>query len=157
MPAGDLRFYRSSGDLPDTIIADVSGPFVHVDVDMGDGTAIGELSAGLKRYPVSPPAPPLVTIWSIAGHSSPLAIKAALLWAEHETWAHPEYGWLDVLDAGLRAIDPHAPYIGDPGEWDCSDFVTRFLIQAGVMLPLALENEPHLVTPSALATALGVR
>lgn len=158
MPPGDLRFYRSSGDLADTIIADVAGPFVHVELDMGDGTGIGELSGGLKRYPIATnPPPPLVTVWPIAGHTSLLAIKAALVWAEAAAAAHPGYGWLDVLDAGLHVIDPHAPFIGDPGEWDCSDFVTRFLIQAGVMLPLTLENEPHLVTPSELAKALGVR
>ena len=164
MTAGDLRFYRNSGGLVDTIIATTTGPFVHVDVDMGDGTVIGELSSGLQRYTPSV-RPALVAVYPTAQHTSDATLTAALVWAVAQLSAGehagrpPEYGWADILSAALHRIDAHAVYLGDAGEWDCSDFATRFALRAGLVLawtdPTAGDS-PRLVTPTQLAAALGI-
>ena len=166
MTAGDLRFYRSDGGLVDRIIAGATGPFVHVDVDAGDGTVIGELSSGLQRY--TPPARPSgsLAVYPTAQHVGTASLTLAMQWAISElvsaghNGTAPGYGWADILSAALHRIDAHAVYLGDPGEWDCSDFATRFALRAGLVLdwtdPTAGDS-PRLVTPTQLAAALGVK
>lgn len=158
--AGDLRFYHSDGSAVDTVIADATGgasAFVHVEIAMGDGTCIGELSPnGLQLYrcPVMPPG--RVALYTTSAHAGSAALVNALVWARSEVERRLGYGWEDIADAALHALDAQAPYIGHANAYDCSDFVTRFLLQASVPLPDALASEPHTVTPNALALALGV-
>lgn len=160
--AGDLRFYHSDGGAVDTVIAAATAPsdaahaFTHVEIALGDGTALGELLGGLQHYTPPDEPPGRVVIWPTSEHADSAALVNALVWARSEAAARLGYGWEDVASAGLRVLDPTAPFIAAPGAWDCSDFVTRFLLQAGVTLPDALASEPHTVTPEALARALGV-
>lgn len=160
---GDLRFYHGDGSPADTLIADATGgpsasqAYVHVEIDLGDGTSIGELLGGLQHYPTPDEPAGRVTLWPTSAHTDPATLAAALLWARDEATQRLGYGWEDIANAGLRVLAPGAPAIAEANAWDCSDFVTRFLLQARVALPFALASEPHCVTPEGLALALGVR
>ena len=155
MAAGDLRFYHSDGSPADAAIA-LTGPFVHVEIDCGDGTAIGELLGGLQHYAIPQEPPGRVVSCAIAPRTGATPLANALAWAQAEVARRLSYGWADVADAALALVDPGAPFVAQAGAYDCSDFCTRYLLHAGVPLPAGLAAEPHTVTPSALAAALGV-
>ena len=156
MSAGDLRFYHSDGSPADAAIA-LTGPFVHVEIDLGDGTAIGELLTGLQHYALPSEPPGRVVAFPTSDHTGAAPLANALAWAQAEAAQHLGYGWADVADAALAFLDPGAPFVAQARAYDCSDFCTRFLLHAGVPLPAAIASEPHTVTPSALAAALGVK
>lgn len=159
MATGDLRFYHSSGSPADEVIAAVSGWAVHVDIELGDGSVLGELASGLTRSPMPQLPAGRVVVYPTAQHTSPDQLAEALNWAIEQLSSATEragYGWEDIADAGLHAVDPAAPFIGQAGAYDCSDFATRFCVLAGLALPAQLAQEPHTVTPSMLAAALGV-
>lgn len=158
MATGDLRFYHSSGSPADEVIAAASGWAVHVDIELGDGSLVGELSSGLTRY-AAPQGLPAgrVVVYPTAAHTTDTRLVCALNWAIGELSAAHGYGWLDIADAAAHAVDPDTAFLlAESGAWDCSDFATRFCEQAGIPLPDALVQEPHAVTPTQLATALGL-
>lgn len=159
MATGDLRFYHSSGSPADDVIAATSGWAVHVDIELGDGSLLGELSGGLARY-AAPEGVPAgrVVIYPTAQHTTPSRLALALNWAIGQLAGQRGYGWADIADAGLHMLAPGEPFLlAGEGQWDCSDFATRFCVQAGIPLPDALAQEPHSVTPTQLAAALGLR
>ena len=159
MATGDLRFYRAGDSIADRIVS-TTGPFVHVDIETADGTVIGELSDGLHRY-AAPPDGPRIVIYPIAEHASETGILRALDWALSQLDSGPGrsvpgYGWADIVDAAIYHLDTDFPVaVETPGRWDCSDFATRYLLMAGMLLP-GWANAPATVTPSQLAAALGI-
>ena len=154
---GDVRFYFSSGSIPDeAIVAATGGPFVHVDIDIGDGECVGALSQGIVKASINPEAK--VAIWRAQ------AVLARQDLTNAETWALAQvghaYGWLDLANTGVADIfrrvtgQTFAPYVGVKGAWDCSAFATKFLQIADYF---AVGNlTPAQTSPVDLANALGV-
>lgn len=151
---GDVRFYYSSGSIPDeAILAATGGPFVHVDMDVGNGECVGALSQGIVRTAINPDT--MVEVYHLSAGEN---IQHAVAWALAQV-GHA-YGWFDLANAGVADIfsrithEPFLPYVGIKGAWDCSDFALRYLEVAGhfFMQPLV----PAQTSPSDLARALGV-
>lgn len=172
MARGDLLFYRTQGTVLDDVIrAATGGPFVHVEVDAGDGTSYGAQSSGIGHYRRLSGAH--LAAWPTSAHVSPIALNRLLAWAAMQV-GRP-YGWLDCLDGGLhdvvtglptalplglpdllRGVLVAAPILTIPGAWDCSSFAVRCLTVAGYTLPEGMSQTPDDVTPEALARVLGV-
>jgi hypothetical protein len=148
---GDLILYESTGSWGDRLIALAThGRFTHVEIDLGDGTSVGAQDNGIGIHPY------------IAGRGSvafsPKASKEdreyGLKWALKQVGR--EYGWTDIVSNGLKLVG--IPFdIGEKDHWDCSDFATRYLIEARAADPLGDQaNESGLVSPNDLARAFGV-
>lgn len=159
MAKGDFVLYRGSSRDPfEAIIMEFThGPFCHVELDMGDGNFLGEHSTGLTLHPDD-------TGRSIVFVTPKGDITAGLAWADamwQEAKKDPSshvYSWTDIVMDGLRAIGIGL-VLGQPkGEWDCSDFITRYLIVAGAAGPLgALAKDPSTVSPNDLARAFNIK
>lgn len=146
---GDICFY-TPGDFTGHIIAAASkGRFSHVAVDQGDGTVIAADFQGVNRYKrddarITAVAPP-------PGSD----IERGIRWLDQQVGLG--YGFLDVLDAFFRLTIKTTFFVGRARSYDCSDLVTRYLIECGQadwLGPLA--QEPHLVTPNDLARRFGL-
>lgn len=143
---GDVLFYMGK---PDSIICDLirwrtAGPFVHVEVDMGDGTAIGALTKGVSRHPLIPTA----YIFKTSQKTDDSNIEQGLRFLVSEV--NSEYGWNDILDAVLpswwRLI------VKDKDAFDCSHLVAKYLIIANaVKFPQFVIDRIQSVSPNDLA------
>jgi hypothetical protein len=162
---GDFVLYeKKPNDLADAVVSWGSGggKFVHVEIDLGDGTFIGEHGKGLISHPrdagrgavfVSPKS------------NSATGIEKGLAWvqfvkAEQEKShgeAH-EYGWLDIAADAFKTLGVTV-ILRKEGEWDCSHFVALYLRVAGADAPLValgLMKNPETISPNDLAKAFGV-
>lgn len=149
---GDIILYKSSGSVGDRIIASAThGPFVHCEIDLGNGKTIGARYDGIKVHPEF--------VGRGEARITPKAdkedIEFALAWAEKQVGK--KYGWLDIASNGLKIIG--IPFeLGKPDTWDCSDFCTRYLTIAHADGPLGdLAGDPGLVSPNDLARAFGAK
>lgn len=149
---GDIVLFKSSGSLFDRLIQwATKGPYVHVEIDLGDGKLIGAHNEGITvsqgnrgRHTVSfrPPA-------------SDLDLEYGCKWAELQ--AGKQYGWLDIISNGIKVLGIPLE-VGTPGRWDCSDYATRYLVVARADRPLGSKaNDPGLVSPNDIARAYGVK
>lgn len=146
--AGDLLLYVSDGSIPDRIVARVTdGPYVHVEVDMGDGTAIGALAAGVSRHPLVTPAGRVPMAPNLP------ELPAGLAWLAAQVTAHDEYGWADLADA-----IPNVPIlVSDPDGFDCSHLAAAFILHAGGAAWLGtFADAPGRVSPNDLARLAGL-
>lgn len=154
MAAGDVVLFGARrASLYDRLIAwRTGGPWVHVEVDLGDGTSVGALARGVVRHRL--PQGRRCVLVATSTHCDPARLPAAIAWLE----AHvgDAYGWDDIAAQALTLVFPRVPYLTQPLHMDCSDLTCRFLFAAGYPLPDALLDAPELVSPSSLARALGV-
>lgn len=151
---GDLIFYVAGPVWYERLIAHFThGPYCHVEVDMGDGTAIGAYRNGVRQRPI--PGDRLTVRFPLHA-SSPdrLADGLSFLTAE----IGKSYGWADIFNQVLKIL--RSPiFLSEPGEYDCSDLVTRYVCLCGGPVFAALGDraqEPHMVTPNDLARAAGL-
>lgn len=149
---GDVVLYESSGSLFDRMIETFThGRFTHGEIDLGGGKLIGahydgivvhEGTLGRNVAVFTPPA-------------SKTDIEYGLAWAVQQ--AGKQYGWADILSNGFLILGIPI-YLGEPGRWDCSDFVTRYLSVARAAGPLGKQvDEPGLISPNDIARAYGVK
>lgn len=147
---GDLLFYKGGGSIPDALIQwRTKGPFVHVEVDMGDGTAIGALSEkGVTKHPLRP-FPVFVHL-----KTTPKRIEEGITWLE----AHigDPYGWADILDQVITLFLPKGWVITQQHGFDCSDLVCRYIELAGGLDLSGLPDDPALISPNDLARKAGL-
>ncbi len=140
---GDLLFYQPHALIGHLIAKATNGPYCHVAIDQGDGTNLAADWSGIRIYtdPRTATATHLPTFADI---------EAGFAWLNQQVGR--KYGLLDVLDIGARLLLHSSFYVAQPGNYDCSDLATRYLIEAGLadwLGPLA--QEPHLVSPNDLA------
>lgn len=124
MQPGDLIFYPSQGRFYEDIIARVThGPYVHVAVVADTDTIIAAETWGIKRepYPVPSSAYPLTI--ATPRPSSKEAVDVAFAWLNRQVGR--QYGWVDILDQGLRLIGSPL-YLGQLHSLDCSDLAACF-------------------------------
>ena len=158
---GDVVLFRGSKSLPDWFIMTFTGgPFVHCEVDVGNGLWVGMSSAGMRRHTGDPRNTATIHPQSRFGQSG---IDVGLDWVDaryieavQNKEAH-EYGWWDIVSDGMKAIGLGFLTFGRKGEWNCSDFVTRYLVIAGAADPLGdLADNPGTVSPNDIARAFRV-
>lgn len=161
---GDFVLYeKKPHDLADWLVSwGTKGRFVHVEIDLGDGTFIGEHGKGLISHPQDAGRG---CIFVSPKSNSATGIEKGLAWvetvkAEQEAShgkAH-EYGWLDIVSDAFKTLGANV-ILGKPGEWDCSHFVALYLQIAGADAPLqsqGLMKHPETISPNDLARAFGV-
>lgn len=151
---GDLILYKSSGKWYERLITFATkGPFVHVGIVIDDTTVIAARSSGI-RYEQAPPDDSAHVTISLDGRTTQEGIERGLAWAVKQLG--DDYGWLDIVYQGVKLVWPGNPlrfYVA--GHMDCSEYATRYLLQAGVVLPPAFDDVAT-VTPSDIARWAGV-
>lgn len=143
---GDIVLVKSQGLWYQRIIEWAThGPYVHCEIDLGDGKFIGAHDAGITIIG-SATGPRYVYVTTSLNLDD---IEAGLRWAMmHEG---DRYGWSDIFDDANKVLGVPV-YLGIDHWMDCSDFVTRYLIAAKCAGPLgALADHPETVTPNDLA------
>lgn len=149
---GDVLFFKGGGGIADRLISwRTKGPFTHVEVDLGDGTAIGAVRRGVTRHPIILPNP---RITSFSPQTTRERIEAGIVFLQEAVGSH--YSWGDILNQVLTLL-PFAPVVlVERHAFDCSDLVGHYLEIAGGVDVDVLEQTPQLVTPNDLARAAGL-
>jgi hypothetical protein len=149
---GDVVLFKSDGSWSDKLIEwGTHGPYTHVGIDFGGGHYLWADRDGIKIHTGLGGR----KTWSFRPVALQVDLNAAIKWAGDQ--AGKEYGWADIASNGLKLIGLGFN-IGTPGHWDCSDFVTRYLIIAEAEAPLGvLANDPGLVSPNDIARAYGIK
>jgi hypothetical protein len=163
---GDFVLYRGSKTNPfeAAIMYFSKGPFCHTEIDMGDGTFIGEHGKGLTRHSSDRVGVLVSPFGRIITNQQDAGIEAGLAWVE-QMYAEDvknnethEYGWWDLISAAAKFVGLHIILRLKVGDWDCSDFVTRYLVVAGAAGPLGTAAEtPETVSPNDLGRAFNVK
>lgn len=158
MARGDIVLFTATnsgnGRWTDQIIAwATKGPYVHVELDLGNGKWVGAHLDGISE----------IASWVGSDHvvvpteSLPADLDTAIAWAEAQVGK--QYGWFDIISDGIKFAGIPL-YLGSADHYDCSDFVTRCLIlmEDKKILPGLGDKaqEPHTVTPNDLARAAGI-
>lgn len=149
---GDILFYSGTTEFDKLIQFWTHSQLNHVAIDLGDGTKVEALSAGIARTPYG--AAP-AALWNYSQHvkdTDPNDMNTAKIWLLG--MVGKKYGWSDIASAA--DMFAKAIYMVRPGFYDCSALATEFLIQAGGVNLGALAFDPHLATPASLAKQLGV-
>lgn len=141
---GDILFYPASSILSDRIITAVTdGPFVHVAVDMGDGTEISAHSEdGIQRRPLS-------LSGLTAGPMRGFDVELGMAWLVRQVGS--KYGYGMVLNAGLKKFGiPWRVYM--VGRYDCSVLVVHYLEHCGY----TFLDDDESISPNDLARTFGI-
>jgi|SRR5581483_6848448 len=174
---GDLILYTSSGRWYERLITLATrGPFVHVALVVDAQTVIAARTQGIS-YEAMPPeddqhatvpiaacslaisgtdqhGEPVTETTRLSGRATLAGIEQGMAWATAQQGRH--YGWSDVIYQGIKFLWPRNPFqFGVEGHYDCSDFATRYLLQAGVVLPPAFDD-PYSICPNDLARWAGL-
>lgn len=159
---GDFVLYEGKkGSLVDwTITRFTHGPYVHVEIDLGNGSFVGEHGAGITVHPMD--VKRKAGFITPISHNGPMGIEAGIQWVEQvivEEKKNPkahQYGWLDIVMDAAKVLGAKITF-QKPGAWDCSHFVVLYLQMAGAAAPLGkLVMQPETVSPNDLARAYKV-
>lgn len=152
MARGDVILFMSGGSWFDRLQTFFTrGPFTHSEIDLGNGYSIGAQQKGINKHPFS--AGRNVLVFTPPFHDKE-DMEAALVWAEAQ--AGKEYGYLDIVSNAFKILGIPLE-IGQAGHWDCSDFVTRYLVLAGAADKMGdMASDPTLVSPNDIARAYGL-
>ena len=146
---GDILFFYKTRNIFDRIIAwATKGPFVHVEVDMGDGTGIGARDDGVKQRPL--PGESAFVRLSLPQGSR---IDDGVTYMQSELGNG--YGFIDIINQVLRVL--HSPvFLSARDQNDSSDLVARYVLVTGGLDLGEMGEEPHMVTPNDLARIAGL-
>lgn len=149
---GDVVLFKSDGSPYNKAIEIATGgPYTHVEIDLGDGRWMGAHADGITIHPAG-----AVGRGTVAFHppASELDIEYGLKWAVLQ--AGKQYGWGDILSNGFKLLNIPID-ISSPGTWDCSDFVSRYLMVARASGPLGkLADDTTRISPNDIARAYGI-
>lgn len=150
---GNVLLYESSGKWYERLICyATSGPYCHVAIALSADTVIEATGKGIARNMLQSGRG--VTPIDLTKYTTPERIEQALAWAEMQ--AGKRYGWLDVIYQGVKFLWPSNPFqISQEGHWDCSDFATRYVQHAGIILPDNWNN-PYANSPNDLGRLFGL-
>lgn len=154
---GDLILYEAVAGVPfDWLIAHFThGKFAHVEIDLGDGTMVSEHGNGLTRSNLDSKRPHVLVHPKGNIEAGIAWVSRELLAAQKDGEVH-EYGWLDIFTEAVKVLGGKLT-VGAEGQWDCSDFATRYLLAADAAGPLGdAAANPGSVSPNDLARAFGV-
>jgi hypothetical protein len=152
---GTLLLFRSSGAWYERAIAWIThGPYVHVAISLPDQQVIAATPHGIEVGTLTQEMLSLCDSVDLMPYTSKAGIEAGLVWAIQQKGK--EYGWLDVVFQGLKFLAPNNPFqLVMHDHWDCSDFATRYLREAGVVLPSDFED-PYANSPCDLGRVFGL-
>lgn len=144
--AGQIILFRSSGLWYEKVIEIAThGPYVHVAIVTDMFHTIGAYPDGIKIMP-APINPTTFSVISLTGYAAQGGIEKGLAWAKGQLGR--EYSWVDIFYQGIKFLWPTNPLrFGIEGHYDCSDFVTRYMLRAGVQLPPDFED-PYANSPN---------
>lgn len=151
---GDIVLFSSDGIFDWAIKRFTGGRFTHVEIDMGDGTFVGEHSNGLVRHKAGPFAA------RISVMPPGKNLDDGMAWVEEQIKAagNPEvreYGIFSIIDDAFKILGWNFA-LAKTGEWDCSEFVCYFLNHAhNTELGNMADDCVH-VSPNDIARAFGV-
>lgn len=146
---GDLLFYRSTGQWYERFITFFSrGPFVHVSVDMGNGTNISAHPRGVG-FELNPPESQIVRV-PVSDGVDAHVLEEAIDWLRSQIGK--PYGWLQIIDYGLGVLGLPI-FFFQRGHNDCSTLVALYLCRIG---DTACPDDANLVSPNDLARRLGI-
>lgn len=155
MPKGDLVLYKSSGKWYErAIVLATQGPYVHVGILIEDHQVLAARTSGIG-YDVFKFNPAYHTLVSLVPqYTTQEDVNKGLRWAVQQVGK--QYGWMDILYQAVKFLNPNgALRFYEQGHYDCSDFCTRYLQQAGVPLPASYADS-YTVTPNDLARFFGL-
>lgn len=149
---GDILLFRCGKSLREHSIAWAThGPYVHTAICTSAHHCIGATFSGIKIEEVFLPDASLI---HVSPYSSDKEIEEAVQWAERHRNQH--YGWLDIVYQFVKFFFPNNPFqLVHHNHWDCSDFVTRYLIEAKIDIPEDFDD-PYANTPNDIARMFGL-
>jgi hypothetical protein len=146
MKRGDIILYRATNTLLDRVIARVTGgPYVHVSIAYSGGFCIAATNQGIRcdALPSEDANHVVIDLNPVFG------IEHGLAWAWQQIGK--QYGWTDIVYQAVKFLAPNNPLqFGAKDQWDCSDFVTRYLDHIGYELP-DMYSDPYANTPNDIA------
>lgn len=113
-----LVFYRSQGKWYERLISwATKGPFVHVAIQLEDGSLIAAETTGVQHEAFDPADEPFVQRHPLQP-ATPASATLALTWATKKVGSR--YGWTDIISQGFRLLGSPL-FIGRLHSLDCSD------------------------------------
>ena len=145
---GNVLLYTSSGKWYEELIRLAThGPYVHASIALSPDTVIAATGQGIRKSPLQ--VDRTITPIDLTKYTTPERIEQAVAWAEMQ--AGKRYGWIDILYQAVKFLAPNNPLrFGEEDRWDCSDYATRYIQHAGVMLPDSFADA-YANTPNDLA------
>jgi hypothetical protein len=150
---GDILLLKSGGGARDRLVAFCTGgPYVHVDVDLGDGRMIGShLKDGVAYRPVE--FPERTSVISLGGRASAERIEEGVAWMLARR-GH-RFSWASMADFIMP--ETWVTFLwGRQSIYNCANLVARYLqITGGLDLPYG-KRPPMILTPNDIARAAGL-
>ena len=145
---GNVLLYKSSGKWYERLICyATSGLYCHVAIALSADTVIEATGKGIARNMLQSGRG--VTAIDLTKYATPERIEQALAWAEMQVGKR--YGWVDIMSQAIKFLTPNNKLrIGAENQWDCSDYCTRYIQHAGIILPDSF-SDPYANTPNDLA------
>src|SRR6266487_3502075 len=152
---GQVLLFRSSGKWYENLICQAtSGPFCHCELVLDATHIIGAHTREGIVISTPPINPNTFTAIDITPYTTPQGIEKGLEWAARQYGK--QYGYLDIAYQAIKFLAPNNPFqITQKDHWDCSDFATRYLQEAGVPLPEDFDD-PYTMTPNDIGRVFGL-
>ena len=150
---GDLLLMKSGGTPRDRLVAwATGGPFVHVEVDLGDGVTIGSHSEdGVSYRPWR--FPERVIVIPLSERVPAEKIETGIAWL-HEQLGHP-FSWASMADFIMPEWLATTVW-GRKAVYNCANLVAHYLaITGGLDLPYG-KRPPVTLSPNDIARAEGL-
>lgn len=147
---GDLLLYKNPHDVFERLIcAATHGPYFHVSIAIDNGwhDVAAHTRDGIKVSLVSETDE--YSVVPIAQYAQAQEIEKALDWAIEQVGK--QYGWADIAFQAVKFFAPNnSLQLVWKDHYDCSNFASRYLQQAGVVLPEPWAD-PYANTPNDVA------
>ena len=150
---GDLLLMKSGGSLRDRCVAWFTrGPYVHVEVDLGDGTTIGSHSEDGVSYRAWR-FPERVDVVPLSERAPRERIEAGIAWLV-EQLGHG-FSWASIADFALpEGVSTFL--LGRESIYNCANLVAKYVeITGGLELPYG-KRPPTTLSPNDIARAVGL-
>ena len=153
---GDIQLFRANpASVTSRLIAwRTGGIFSHVEVELGDGTAIGALAHGVDHHPINT-GRDILTL-PLSRYADADDIERGIAFLLEQVGA--PYSLADIWDdvwkplKWLRRLGLVAAM--QPGAFDCSHLVARYVdFTGGLVLPKTEDASPELVSPNDIYRA----
>ena len=150
--SGNIILYKQRPGIVDWAIATATkGPYTHCELVVDkDRTTVGAFSDGIKYSQVPEDKTTYIMISLLAADPYgdqaiwESSIARGVLWATSQVGR--AYGWLDIVDQAIDFLLPgNSIRLVDDSHWDCSDFLVRYLLQIGYIMP------PKMTTGAAVS------
>ncbi len=150
---GDLLLYKSGGSFRDRVVVWFTrGPFVHAEVDLGDGTSIGARSEDGVSHHKRDLFDRVIEV-SVQERTSQDRIEAGIEWLMGHV-GEP-FSWASILDHALPQR-LSSWLFGRRSLYSCGNLIANYLTITGAFdLPYG-KNPPMIISPNDIAKAVGL-